>query len=181
MTPVRSVPIAPLLLAVLFAAAPTHAAPVVYRGALSGANEAPPNASAGSGTATVTYDPATFMMTVSVDFTGLTGASSVAHIHCCVPGPGTNAGVASPTPTFPGFPSGVTAGVYANTFNLDAPASFSAAFVTANGSSVPLARAALVEAMGRRGAYFNLHSTVFPGGELRADLAEVPVFANGFD
>jgi hypothetical protein len=25
-----------------------------------------------------------------------------------------------------------------------------------------------------------LHTAVFPGGELRADLAEVPVFASGF-
>jgi hypothetical protein len=181
MSPVRSVLLAPLLLAALLAAAPASAAPVVFQATLSGANEAPPNASTGSGTVTVTYDPATFLMTLAMDFTGLSGTTSAAHIHCCVAGPGINVGVASTTPSFPGFPNGVSAGVYANTFNLDAPASFNPAFIVANGGTVPGARAALLDGMGRRGAYFNLHTSVFPGGELRADLAEVPIFASSFD
>jgi hypothetical protein len=87
MSPVRSVLIAPLLLAALLAAAPATAAPVVFQATLSGANEAPPNASTGSGTVTVTYDPATFLMTLAMDFTGLSGTTSAAHIHCCVAGP----------------------------------------------------------------------------------------------
>jgi hypothetical protein len=181
MSPVRSVPIAPLLLSALLAAAPAAAAPVVFQATLSGANEAPPNASTGSGTVTVTYDPATFVMTLAMDFTGLTGTTTMAHIHCCVAGPGNNAGVASTTPSFPNFPNGVSAGTYTREFNLDAPASFNPSFIAANGGTVPTARAALLDGMGRRGAYFNLHTSVFPGGELRADLAEVPIFASSFD
>ena len=58
--------------------------------------------------------------------------TTASHIHCCVAPPG-NAGVATTTPTFPGFPLGVTAGTYSQTFDMTAAASYNPAFVTANG------------------------------------------------
>lgn len=179
MSPVRSVPIAPMLLAALLAAAPA-AAQVVFTGPLSGANEVPPNASTGSGTATTTYTPATHALVVSVTFTGLGATTTAAHIHCCTTAAMPNVGVASPTPSFPGFPTGVTAGTYANTFDLTQASSYSSAFLTANGGSVTTAEAVLLDAMGKGRAYFNLHSVAFPGGELRANLFEVPIFVSGF-
>ena len=76
--------------------------------ALEGGNENPPVASPGTGLATVTVDTIANTMAVNVNFAGLIGNVTAAHIHCCMDAPG-NAGVASPVPSFPGFPLGVTA------------------------------------------------------------------------
>ena len=93
------------------------AAPVAYTATLAGANENPVNASPGSGSTTVFYDAAAHTLRVVVSFSGLTAGTSASHIHCCTAPPG-NAGVATTTPTFPGFPLGVTAGTYDNTLDL---------------------------------------------------------------
>lgn len=169
-----------VMLATGFALDPARAAPVVYTGTLLGSNEVPPTASTGSGTVGITYDRATHIMTINVNFSGLSSTTTAAHIHCCVTSPGTNAGVATQTPSLPGFPSGMTAGVYANTFDMSLASSYNSAFVTSQGS-VAQAESSLVDGMGRGGAYFNVHSTSFPGGEIRANLFEKPVFANGFE
>lgn len=168
------------LLAVSFAA-PCVAAPAVFTGSLSGASESPPNASPGSGNATVGYDPDTGMMTLEIAFSGLTGTVTMAHIHCCTPGPGMNAGIATLTPTFPGFPAGVTAGTYQNSFDMMDPASYNAPFLANHGGSPAAALAALLDAMGSGRAYFNIHTTMFPGGEIRADLFDDRIFGDGFE
>lgn len=160
---------------------PCALAQVVYTASLSGAAEIPPNASTAIGTATITYSPGASTMIVSTSFSGLTGTTSVAHIHCCTPVAGTsNAGVATQTPTFAGFPAGVSAGTYANTFDMTVASSYNASFVTASGS-VEQALVRLLEGMGNGTAYFNIHSTVFPGGEIRGNLVEQAIFRNGFD
>ena len=169
-----------LLLLSGLAIAPAMAAPVVYTGTLLGSSEVPPVTSPGRGTVTVTYDPITRAMTHNVGFSTLLGTVTAAHVHCCVAGPGNNAGVATQTPTLPGFPSGISSGTYTSTFDMSMASSYSASFVTSQGS-VAQAEAALIDGMGRGGAYFNVHSTAFPGGEIRADLFEKPVFANGFE
>src|SRR5262245_29588764 len=77
---------------------------------LSPLNENPPHPeSHASGTALVTWDTVTNQMTVNVVFNNLTTGNTAAHIHCCVDAPG-NAGVATTTPTFTGFPTGQTSG-----------------------------------------------------------------------
>ena len=83
----------------------------VFTADLSGANENPPVVSAGTGMVIVTWDTATNLMTVNATFSGLNGNTTASHIHCCAIPP-TNAGVATTTPTFPGFPLGVKAGTY---------------------------------------------------------------------
>lgn len=155
-------------------------AQVVYTATLSGATEIPPNGSAGTGTVTVNFDPATSTMTVSASFSGLGSGTTVAHIHCCAAtAGGSNAGVATPTSGFPGFPAGVTAGSYSQPFDMAQPGSYNPAFL--NGfPSLADARAALLAALGEGRAYFNLHTTGFPGGELRGNLFEQPIFADGF-
>ena len=89
------------------------------RAILSGAAEAPPNASPATGVATVTLDMDLITLRVEVSFTGLTGTTTMAHIHAptLIPLTGT-AGVATQVPNFAGFPVGVTSGVYDNTFDL---------------------------------------------------------------
>lgn len=150
-------------------------------GNLTGAAENPPNASSGTGVATVTYDSVAHSMTVTVSFSGLVGTTTAAHIHCCVDAPGV-VGVATPTPSFPGFPAGGFSGTYQQTFDLTQAASYNPAFVTAQGS-VAAAEAALAGGLASGRAYFNLHTSVFGGGEIRAflvplrSLVEVPALA----
>ncbi len=105
------------------------AAPITFAGLLSGANENPATSSPGTGSAVVSYDPATHLLFVDVVFSGLESGTTASHIHCCVLPPG-NAGVATTTPTFLGFPLGVTSGSYMNTLDLTLASSFNPAFVT---------------------------------------------------
>ena len=97
--------------------------------------------------------------------------TTASHIHCCVAPPG-NAGVATTTPTFPGFPLGVTAGTYFHTFDMTAPASYNPAFVTANGGTAAAPRRRSSPASEAGQAYLNIHTTMFPGGEIRGFLQE---------
>ncbi len=165
------------LLAVLTAAVAIpsagNAATVVLNANLTGAQEFPPVATPGAGVATVTFDDATNLLTVQASFANLLGNTSAAHIHCCTL-PGANAGVATPVPSFPGFPTGVTAGSYLRTFDLTQAASYNPAFVTANGGTVESARQVFVGGLLSGRTYFNVHTSLFPGGEIRGQLAAVP-------
>jgi hypothetical protein len=139
----------------------------VYVGQLSGSQEVPPNASPGTGTATVTVNGN--LMSVDVVFANLIGNSTAAHIHCCAPA-GVNAGVATQLPTFLGFPLGVTSGNYFQIFDMALASSYSAAFLNANGGDPLVARNTLFAAFESGNTYFNLHTSQFPGGEIRGQL-----------
>ena len=144
----------------------------VYTTSLSGAAEAPPNLSPGTGTVVVTINVPMATMRVQANFSGLQGNSTNAHIHAPTAVAGTGvAGVATTTPTFTGFPSGVTSGNYDNTFNMTLASSYNAAFITANGGTPASAFIALKAAIDAGKAYFNLHSSSFAGGEIRGFLA----------
>lgn len=160
------------LVALLALVPAAQAVPVIFTAPLDGASEAPSNASPGSGSVTVTFDLAAHTMRVEVSFAGLIGTTSAAHIHCCVAAPGT-VGVATVVPSFTGFPFGVTSGVYDHTYDTTLAASFSGAFVTAHGGTAAGAEAALFAGLDAGLAYFNLHTTVFPGGEIRGFLTPV--------
>lgn len=149
-------------------------AATVYRAVLSGAAENPANPSAGTGLAMVTYDALLQTLQVNVSFSGLTGTTLAAHIHCCVGSPGA-AGPATPTPSFPGFPNGVTSGSYDQLFDLTQTSSFNSAFVTANGGTAAGATAALLAGLDNAQAYFNIHTTCFTGGEIRGFFTPSPV------
>ncbi len=161
-----------LSLICLGVAGAAQAAVTTYTADLSGANESSPNASTGTGFVQVDIDDIAHTMHLTVAFSGLMGATSAAHIHAAttLPGEG-NAGVATTTPTFAGFPTGVTSGSYEATLDLTATASYNAAFITANGGSAAGAETALLLSIANGTAYFNLHSAVYPGGEIRGFLA----------
>ncbi|MCB1872903.1 MAG: CHRD domain-containing protein [Gammaproteobacteria bacterium] len=150
-----------------------QATPILYSAILSGSNEVPANASPGTGTATVAYDPIAHTLSLDVTFSGLSGNTTAAHIHCCAP-PGANAAVATSLPSFLGFPAGVVSGLYSQVFDLTLASSFNAAFVAANGGTVLGAEAALSNGLAGGNAYLNIHTTAFPGGEIRGNLAPVP-------
>jgi hypothetical protein len=167
-----------LALFTLFAAI-SMGATINFFTTLSGANENPPNSSLGIGAALVTYDSILHTLAVRAVFGGLTGTTTVAHIHCCVDPTG-NAGVATFPGTFPGFPAGVTSGTYDNTMapltpiDLTSAASYTAGFLsTFGGGTAAGAETALIAGMLAGQSYFNIHSTFRPGGEIRGTLQQI--------
>ena len=153
--------------AIALAVAPARAQNV-FIADLRGANEVPPAASPGSGFALVLFDPSFQTMTVRTTFSGLVANTVDAHIHCCVL-PTANAVVAvgfRPA----GFPLGVTGGQFSATFDLTNPAVFNPPFVAANGGNAASARTALVNGTRAGLSYVNIHTSRFPGGELRGQL-----------
>jgi hypothetical protein len=165
-----------LAVGILVLAVPAaQAAPIVYSAMLSGAAESPPNASPGTGTATVTYDDVLHTLRVEAMFSDLLANTTASHIHCCtaVPLTGT-AGVATQTPTFSGFPLGVTSGSYDMTFDLTLAASWNSAFILANGGTAASAEAAFAAGLAGGRSYLNIHTAQFPGGEIRGFLTPVP-------
>ena len=148
----------------------------IFKSTLTGGAEIPPVASTGSGTAVVALNSTTHEMTIQSNFTGLVSNSAIAHIHCCVPQPG-NAGVATTTPSFPGFPTGVTSGTYNAVFNMTQAGTWNPAFITANGGTTAGAEAAFVTGVNAGQTYFNIHTVLFPTGEIRGNLVRF-LFAN---
>ncbi|HVX66615.1 MAG TPA: CHRD domain-containing protein [Bryobacteraceae bacterium] len=119
---------------------------------LDGSQEVPPNASPGTGTATVTVDDVAKTVSVDLTYADLTSPAANAHIHCCN-GPGVNSPV-----VLPFVPAGFVTGATSGTFN--------ALF-----SNVDDATLAGLEAYG---GYINIHTAPFPGGEIRANLTPEP-------
>ena len=163
-----------VMLLLLCCCLPVKASLLSFEASLSGANENPPNASPGSGLATLLFDTDSDSMLLQVSFADLIGVTTAAHIHCCVLAPG-NVGVASATPFFPGFPLGVSSGNYAQMFDLTLAGSFNPAFINANGGLVQNAAAALLAGLLSGEAYLNIHSTAFPGGEVRGFFTQQTV------
>lgn len=160
-----------MALLLMLVAAPASASLLVYSSLLSGAAESPPNGSLGTGSGMVTIDTAAHTMLIDVTFSGLLSPVTAAHIHCCTSTAGSGTAiVATQTPSFLGFPAGVTSGTYSHTFDLLDATSWNAAFVTAFGN-VSDAEAALLLGLSEGKAYLNIHTSQFPGGEIRGFLA----------
>lgn len=125
-----------------------------YTATLSGANEVPANASAGTGSAmfSLTGD----LLTINVSFAGISAPAAAGHIHCCAP-VGTNAAVVVP---FEGFPAS-TFGTYSSTVDLST-------FALGGG----VTEAQLIAGLNSGLAYANIHDANFPAGEIRGQIAE---------
>ena len=131
----------------------------------------------GSGSVTVTYDSAAQTLRIDAAWTGLSGLTTVAHIHCCTAAPDVGTiGVAVTPGTLPGFPVGVTSGAYLSPLlDLTDPGTYTAGFLTNFGGGTEAgAEAALIAGMTSGKAYFNVHTNRFPGGEIRGFLRQVP-------
>jgi hypothetical protein len=162
------------LLTLLVCAGTASASTITYRAILNGANEAPPNASLGTGIAYVTIDDVLNTMLVEASFSGLGSPNNAAHIHCCTAAPfsGT-AGVATVTPTFTDFPAGTTSGSYTHLFDLTSAGTYNPAFVTAH-LGLAGAEADFLAGMAAGRTYFNIHTTLIGSGEIRGFLQPVP-------
>jgi len=111
---------------------------------ISGLQEVPPNPSPGTGSATVTIDTVTRLVQVNGTFTGMTAGCTAGHLHGLA-GPGASAGVIF----------GFTVSTGATTGNFSGSSVLSVA--NFNG---------LMNGM----TYLNIHSSAFPGGELRGQV-----------
>lgn len=134
----------------------------------------------GSGTLSLEYDEHGRTLLINAAWSGLSGNTTNAHIHCCttLPNAGT-AGVAlaetvAGTAMLPDFPLGIKEGSYERLINLALATSYTATFVTASGGTAALAETRLIDNLTSGNAYFNIHTSTFPGGEIRAFVTAVP-------
>jgi hypothetical protein len=183
---------AAVLLVAVFAA-PSPAAQQKFAFVFDGPSENPPNGSLGTGTGTAIYDDVAGTLALTATFAGMSGNVTQTHFH----GTTTVSGLASPNPfdtaarrtaaaavpnagiaigntTLPGFPLGVNNGAYSNTLNLNDPSIYNTGFLSANGGSAANARATFITALTSGRTYWNIHSSQFGGGEMRAFPIPVP-------
>jgi CHRD domain/PEP-CTERM motif len=149
---------------------PVKADPLNFIANYSGSQEVPVRVTPGTGVGFVTLNGN--LLSFSITFTGLTTPTVDSHIHCCAP-IGSNAGVAVGF-TSTGFPLGVTSGSYSHTFDLTDISIYKAAFLAANGGTAASAAAALTTNLVNGLTYLNIHTTQFPGGEIRGQVQAVP-------
>ena len=114
---------------------------VVYRATLNGAQEVPPAATQGSGSAQVVFDSRTSTLSWTINHSGMTGPATAAHFHGPA-NPGQNAGVLVPIANINAQP--------------------------VKGQVVITAQQAGDLAAGRW--YINIHSARYPGGEIRGQV-----------
>jgi cysteine-rich repeat protein len=127
---------------------PAGATIVQFAATLNGAQETPPNGSAGSGSGTLTMDTDANTLIGSATFSGLGSAETMAHIH--------------------GFSAiGVPSGII---FNLAIGSPKAVNWNFAEGQ-----QANIIAGL----TYFNVHTTGFPGGEIRGQILRVPSCGDG--
>jgi hypothetical protein len=114
-----------------------------YKAMLDGKSEVPPNASAGSGTADINYDPASKKLSWKLTYSGLSGPATAAHFHGPAE-PGKNGGVAVAIP-------GATS----------SPAEGSATLTDAQAADLAAGK-----------YYINVHTAANPGGEIRGQVTK---------
>ena len=149
-TPVRAL----LFTGALCALAVTGTAQIVeLRAMVNQAQENPPTGSPATGTAIMHYNVATNTFDLMVSVTGFTNTATASHIHEAAPG--VNGGVKSPN--FGGEAAYTRVG-----------SSLTASFLNQpyTGSATELLKG---------NAYYNLHSNIFGGGEIRGQLVAQPV------
>ena len=115
----------------------------------SGLQEVPPNASPGTGTIIGSYNHVTNTISYTLIFSGLLSPTVAAHFHAPAP-PGVNAPVII---GYAGFPLGVTSGTYSNSH-----------VITAVQETQLFSRL----------WYSNIHTNLFPGGEIRTQIILSP-------
>ena len=140
--------------AICLFAATSHAVIWNLATTMNGASEVPPNGSAATGSFTATWDDVADFLSYHLVVNNLGSGATLAHVH----GPAGIGQVASPIIDLIVLP-GQTSFVY-------------------DGIAVPSpANAATFESLLQSGtinAYVNVHSTNFPAGEIRGQLAVVP-------
>ena len=163
---------APLATAALLASAPAQAQITLFSGSF--VPEAP--GATGSGTLFMTYDATARTLDIQASWSGLSGTTTTAHIHCCnaTPFTGTSGVALAQGNILPGFPLGVSSGSYSRLIDLSLASQYNANFLNASGGTTLGAEARLISNLASGNAYFNIHSSTFTPGEIRAFVTVVP-------
>ena len=150
-------------------AMPAEAATVFFA-RLSGLNEVPnPSNSTATGTARVTINNARDRLDLRLIYSGLGSGAIDYHLHCCAAA-GATSGVAIDI----NFTEGVLSDDFSATFNLLDPTIYRAAFLAGSGGTAAGARDRFFAGYLANLGYFNVHSSGFPGGEIRGQFAAIP-------
>ena len=169
---IRAVLLASIAVIGLVGQSTAEATLIRFAASLSPANENPPVlGSLGTGFVVVDYNDVAHTLLIQATWSGLTGTTTVAHIHCCTLPTG-NAGVAVTPGTLPGFPVGTTSGTYVSPLlDLTAATTYTGGFITTfAGGVLANAESALITNMLNGMTYFNIHSSFAGGGEIRGTL-----------
>jgi len=164
-----------ILLSVIMASCLVSARATIFQYVvtLNGANAG--TASLGTGSGTVNYDNVAHSLQLQVNFSGLTGTTTASHIHSPTLTPFTGtASVATTTPSFTGFPLGVTSGSFSSTLDLTLASSWNPSYVTANGGTTAGAEAAFASQIAAGRGYWNIHSSFAGGGEINGFITAIP-------
>jgi hypothetical protein len=133
--------IAASALSMMLAAGPARAEVVTYSAALTGAEEVPPNDSAGTGQVEATFDTESRLFQWTITYDGLTGEATAAHFH----GPAGQGENAPPVLPIEG--------------SLASPIAGEATLTEEQAGDL------------QKGLwYFNVHTAEYPDGELRGQL-----------
>jgi CHRD domain len=143
------------------------AATITYVALLDGPSENPVNPSLGTGTATLIIDTTANTASLSVTFGGLSSPTQAAHVHCCVTPP-TNVGIAIASAN---FPIGVLQGSFSANYDLLNGLIWNGTFLINNGGTATGAMNALLAGLASGQAYYNIHTSASPGGEIRGFFA----------
>jgi hypothetical protein len=156
--------VATALVAVAGLATSAQAALITLTANLSGVNEVPAVTTPASGIATVVIDTDTRAWTMNLSFSGLSAPVTVAHIH--------RAPVGANGPVIIGL-DGISLSGGRPWWNLIAPGSTS--LNTGGALNAPfLFPAAELNNLLLGNTYVNIHSSAFPGGEIRGNLIPSP-------
>ena len=168
--------------AVIVPGAASHAAPIAFVANLLPTNEVPPTASTGRSSAIrippvtrLPRDPALVVPEAACEgaATVSTTTASAAVAKATAARERYAMAVATTTPTFAGFPLGVTSGTYNNTLNMLAASSYNPAFIAGPfdpSHTVVGAETALFNGIENLETYLNIHTQQFGGGEIRGIL-----------
>jgi len=118
---------------------------------LNGTTESPPNASPATGTCVMVLNNAQTELTYNLSFSGLTSAQTAAHFH--------NDDLANPSPN----------GAVVRGIGVGSPISG----IWKNTDAQPLTPALVIELFAGR-IYVNVHTSNFPGGEIRGNVVQDP-------
>lgn len=131
-------------------AVPASAATIDLFASIDGSQEVPANSSPATGTGVMTYDDITNLLSWTITYSGFVNTPTVSHFH-------------GPAPV--GVNAGVEVDIVANSGGSIASPMIGSATIT-EAQEVDL----LMELW-----YINIHSDVIPGGEIRGQVAVVPI------
>ena len=130
----------------------------------------------GSGTGSAIYDDVAHTLQLQAAYSGLSGNTTATHIHGPTTTPGTGtASIMVGNPNLPNFTFGATSGTYSETLDLTQSSVYNSGFFGGlGGGTAAGAESAFITAMNEGRAYWNIHTSTFGGGEIRAFATLVP-------